>query len=187
MTSASNPDYDEVDGALRRADALPDAAETHGMLCGLTCAAGRPDRETWMGQVLSDTDPANAMVGQCRGVLDQLYQGTMGQLNDSVLDFQLLVPADTDPLPERARALGKWCEGFLFGLGLAGVEITADLPGAVPELLKDMSDISRVEFDIDSPEEADEAAYAEIVEYVRVGVLLINEELHPTKAPPRLQ
>ncbi len=34
--------------------------------------------------------------------------------------------------------------------------------------------------------EAEESAYAEIVEYVRVGVLLINEEMHPLKAPPRL-
>ncbi|MEJ2645024.1 MAG: UPF0149 family protein [Gammaproteobacteria bacterium] len=187
MNTTPNLDYDEVDAALQQAGAIPDAAESHGILCGLTCAGGRPDAQAWMGQVLADTDPANAMVVPCRSVLEQLYQDTMGQLNDSALDFRLLLPMDADPLPDRAKALGKWCEGFLFGLGMGGVKDTASLPGTVPELIKDMSEISRVEFDIDSPEDADEAAYTEIVEYVRVGVLLINEELHPTKAPPRLQ
>ena len=187
MNTVPTPDYDEVDVALQQAAAIPDAAESHGMLCGLACAVGRPDAETWLGQVLADTDPANAMVEPCRSMLRHLYQDTVGQLNDSTLEFRLLLPMDADPLPDRARALGKWCEGFLFGFGLGGVKDTASLPGTVPELLKDISEISRVEFDIDSPEEVDEAAYTEIVEYVRVGVLLINEELHPTKAPPRLQ
>jgi uncharacterized protein YgfB (UPF0149 family) len=36
-------------------------------------------------------------------------------------------------------------------------------------------------------EEADEIAFVEISEYVRTGVLLVNEELQPIKAAHRLQ
>lgn len=180
-------DYDAVQLALQGADALPDAAESHAILCGLSCAPGCADPDAWIAQVLSDTDSANALVAQCRPVLEQLYRSTTGQLNEPGLGFQLLLPTDSAPLPERIWALGKWCEGFLFGLGLGGVKADADLPGSVPELLKDLMEISRVEFDIGDSDETDEAAYTEIVEYVRVAVLLINEDLHPTKAPPRLQ
>jgi len=56
----------------------------------------------------------------------------------------------------------------------------------VREILRDLAEISKVEFDVEGAGEAEEGAYAEIVEYVRVGVLLINEEMHPVKAPPRL-
>ena len=55
------------------------------------------------------------------------------------------------------------------------------------ELLDDLAEIARVDFEVGEPDEEEQAAFAEVVEYVRVGVLLINEELQPSKAPPQLQ
>jgi len=60
------------------------------------------------------------------------------------------------------------------------------LPADVREILRDLVEISKVAFEAAEAGEEEERAYAEIVEYVRVGVLLINEEMHPVKAPPRL-
>ncbi len=52
--------------------------------------------------------------------------------------------------------------------------------------MRDFAEIAGTGFDVEI-DETNETAYSEIVEYVRVGVLLINEELQPIKAPPRLQ
>jgi uncharacterized protein YgfB (UPF0149 family) len=40
---------------------------------------------------------------------------------------------------------------------------------------------------VEDPDEEEQTAFAEVVEYVRVGVLFINEELQPSKAPSQLQ
>ena len=98
--------------------------------------------------------------------------------------FQLLLPDDDDELDERTEALGDWCLGFVYGLAAGGLSEDSELPEDTRELLMDFIEISRAsndvgELDDDSDEEEDEHAFVEIVEYVRTGVLLINEELQP--------
>jgi len=112
---------------------------------------------------------------------------TRAQLCDPGLGFYLLLPAD-EALDEQGRteALVQWCDGLLYGLALAGLGERQDLPDLVREFLNDVAQICRASVD-DWPEEADEAAYTELVEYLRMGVLLINEELQPLKAPGTLQ
>ena len=90
-------------------------------------------------------------------------------------------------LPERTAALSEWCQGFLLGLVSGGIAEDSQLPDDVSELIQDFTEISRAGFELGSASEEDEDAFAQITEYVRVGVLLINEELQPLKAPPRLQ
>jgi hypothetical protein len=91
----------------------------------------------------------------------------------------LLLPADDELLSSRTEALSQWCAGFLFGLALGGFREEVAMPDNVSEVMKDFSEISRAGFTSDATDEADEAAYMEIVEYVRMGVLLLYEELQP--------
>jgi len=62
------------------------------------------------------------------------------------------------------------------------------LPEDTAELMKDMIEISRAGQDVDdagieeSDDNDDELAYMEIEEYVRMGVLLIYEELQPLQS-----
>jgi uncharacterized protein YgfB (UPF0149 family) len=77
----------------------------------------------------------------------------------------------------RADSLGYWCQGFLTGLGLAGMSETSQLPEEVQDFLNDVSHIARIGLDGDNPDEDDEIAYSDIVEYLRMGVLLISQEL----------
>ena len=35
-----------------------------------------------------------------------------------------LLPCDDTPLSQRVQALGGWCEGFLFGAGLTGIDLS---------------------------------------------------------------
>ena len=80
-------------------------------------------------------------------------------------------------LREQANTLVDWCQGFLAGLGLSSVQTSDD---QVLEMIKDISEISQLEVDLLDNEENVQDFY-EIVEYVRMGVLFIQEALQPSK------
>jgi hypothetical protein len=123
----------------------------------------------------------------CIEILDRMQTGILTRLHDEALAFYPLLPADSAALPTRTRALAEWCEGFLFGLALGGLRDEAGLPDTVREVMHDFYEISHAGFHQDVPDEADEVAYVEIAEYVRMSVLLLHEELQPAPAPARLQ
>ena len=53
--------------------------------------------------------------------------------------------------------------------------------------MKDFYDISHAGFVTQAPNEQDETAYVEIVEYLRMSVLLLYQELQAVPASSRLQ
>jgi uncharacterized protein YgfB (UPF0149 family) len=59
------------------------------------------------------------------------------------------------------------------------------LPGEVGEVVRDLTEISRVEVDGGDTEESNENAYAELVEFVRVGVQLLFDELGALRDAPK--
>jgi yecA family protein len=187
MSENQRLDYYEVSDALARAQSAMDAADCHGLLAGLICAAGFADPRVWMAQVFEDFDPKDVLQVAASKQVQALSDDTLVRLNSPELDFELLLPDDDDALRDRAASLASWCGGFLAGLGLGGVSDPAQLPEEVGELLDDLAEIARVDFEVGDPDEEEQAAFAEVVEYVRVGVLLINEELQPSKAPLQLQ
>ena len=187
MMQHRHPDYRELDQILGRAEASAGAAEVHGLLCGLLCAAGRLDEGQWAGQLFVETDTRSVAQQQGRAAVQSLAAWTQDAMNDPVLSMDLLLPAEGQPLFERTAALAEWCQGYLLGLAAGGLAQDAALPEDVAELIRDFTEISRVGFDVEEGDEDDEVAFSEVVEYVRVGVLLINDELQPLKAPPRLQ
>jgi len=187
MSANQGVDFYEIGGALARAQTSVDAADCHGLLAGLVCATGSADPKIWMAQVFDDYNPKDSAQADAARQVQVLYADTLARLNSPDLDFGLLLPDDDDSLRERTESLGSWCGGFLSGLGLGGIADAAQLPEAVAELLDDLAQIARVDFELEEPDEAELAAFEELVEYVRVGVLYINEELQPSKAPARLQ
>jgi uncharacterized protein YgfB (UPF0149 family) len=61
----------------------------------------------------------------------------------------------------------------------------ATLQSEVGEILKDFTEITHVDVDPDDGEESNEAAYAELLEFVRVGVQILFEQLEPLRNVPR--
>jgi len=182
-------DYAGLETALQSVDADCGAAESHGLLCGISCAAGKADTVPWLEHILGEGNTLSAAAQSCREILTALYASTLWHLNDGDLGLALMLPGDDTPLALRSKALGQWCQGFLYGLALGGVPEEGGQPGNVQEIMRDFYEISQASFDHDSDDETDEAAYIEIVEYVRMSVLLCHEELQPlhSQAPERLQ
>ncbi|WJW75875.1 YecA family protein [Thiohalobacter sp. IOR34] len=180
--------YQQLEDDLARAEAALDAAEVQGLLCGLLCATGRLEPSLWRGELFDEAPDANNLaVRQCLERVEHLGGELQRALHDPELGLSLLLPDDDEPLGDRAEALAAWCDAFLGGIGLGGVQENALSSAEARELLGDLAEIARLAFDAEQAGEADEEDYVQIVEYVRLGVLLLAEELTPLKAPPRLQ
>ena len=181
-------EYQDVANALRRASTAVNAADCQGFLCGLICAGGFADQRVWVAEVFEAYDPKDLLQAEAFRLLQRLYEETLVGFNSPELDFQLLLPDDDVTLRERAESLADWCCGFLAGLGMGGLPAQDQLSDEVNEVLDDLSEISRVDFELDEPDEEDRFAFEEVSEYVRVGVMLIYEELQPGgDAQPTIQ
>ena len=187
MQETQSCSYTELDGMLHAAGSETGAAEAHGLLCGMACAGGNVATDVWLEHLLGENNTLSAAARDCNAALTSLQQEIKRQLHDDALGFVLLLPADDEPLTLRTRALGHWCEGFLYGMALGGTRDDAPLPEDSAEIMKDFYEISHAGFTARETADADEAAYLEIVEYVRMCVLLVHEELRPLAATPRLQ
>ncbi len=86
------------------------------------------------------------------------------------------VPQAEQPLPQRAEALREWCRGLLGGLGLGGLAGNLPLSAEGREILGDFGAIAAARFDYADDDEEDENALAEVLEFVRVGTLLLHAE-----------
>ena len=162
-------------------------SEVHGMLCGMLCADTKLDSDLWLEQIRAEGVEDDVAA---RDILLELYAATLSQLTDDSMGFRLLLPDEENSLSLRAESLGQWCEGFLSGLGLGGLDRDIALPEEIHEFLSDLTNIARIGFDTDAADNDDEEAYTEIVEYVRVGVMLFHQELRSrtleSTLPPRL-
>lgn len=173
-------DHDALDDALKRCGASWDAAQTHGLLTGQLAVSGVAAGPDWLIQVLEGTDENNAFRLECQKMLDTLYQSTFWQLSERLSEFVPLLPDDDSDADDRTIAMAHWCEGFLHGLVSAkhGDELRNGLAAEpLADIIRDMLQITRAEFDDTVDEQTNEAAYFELVEYLRVAAQLVYEEL----------
>jgi uncharacterized protein YgfB (UPF0149 family) len=172
--------YTEIQRVLAEERSLADAAEAHGTLAGCLCAAIGYRFEDWLLEIL----PEGQAHPMAKETLRGLYVDTTGALEGPELEFELLLPQDEEPIDARTAALAQWCQGFLYGLGTSVVQDESGLPGDIGEIVRDLTEITHVAVDNAQSEEANESAYAELVEFVRIGVQLVFDELGPLRDQP---
>ena len=177
---ATMPDYLNLQESLLKVNATMEASETHGALCGMLCAQGSADINQWQQHVVGSQEEGNVLMGELAEELQQMYLATISAINNEVAEFECLLAADDEKLSDRVYSLANWCQGFLYGLAAGGIKQGSEMPADSSELMRDFIEISQAAFD-DEESENSEDDYMQLVEFVRVGVLLINEELQPMK------
>lgn len=170
-------DYEEVRRLLVDSELSPSPGEAHGILCGLICGGDPQPSRTWLDQVLPDSGPlaGGPSTGQARAELAQLAEQTLEEIEGPGLGLTLLVPDDSGPLAERARALYDWIRGFLFALGILGIG-EAELSEQTREIFHDFSDLTRLDLEALEEGEENEAALTEVTEFVWVAAMLLYHE-----------
>jgi len=171
--------YDEFARVLRDARVLPEPAEAHGTLAGALCSSRDYGLIEWLREILPDDSPDEKALRS--SVLQNVYNAMVLTLLGNDADFEPLLPDDEAPLAERADALSLWCQGFLYGLGSGNTSDPATVSSEAAEVIRDFTEITHVGVAADEQNEENEVAYAEVLEFVRVGVQLLFVELAPAR------
>jgi|TARA_R110000796_G_scaffold227766_4_gene344669 uncharacterized protein len=151
-------------------------AELHGHLVGRLSAGARYDHGTWLNVANELLDARGTLSEAGKVQLIQLYDASMAELAGSGFEVTLLLPDDSATVDHRTQALGQWCEGFLGGFGL--VERQVELGEEADSALHDFAAIAQVQTDLEESE-ANEVDFMEVMEYVRMAVLMIFSECQP--------
>jgi hypothetical protein len=181
MGGSDGLDFDAVDGALQRFGAQGGVAEVHGSFCGLACFLGAQAGPVWIAGLTIFREPTESDSTSDPGVLSEVAAHTLEALSQGDMSFSPLLPPDDRPLPTRAAGLAEWCAGFMHGLGeAAGHHDAQEALGSdiAREIMTDFAEIVRVSLDTDETELEAETAYTDLVEYVRVSVQILFEDLH---------
>lgn len=172
-------EFNDISDAFIRANLMGSPAELHGVLCGRISGGEHFQEDELVGVVAEFLDVELERVEDLGDMLPELYRFSVGQICSSGFEFSPLLPDDDFSLNERLSSLGEWCQGFLFGLGNSGLSVETELTGDIADALGDLASISHVgTLEDENSDEEDEVSYTELVEYVRVAILLIYAELH---------
>jgi uncharacterized protein YgfB (UPF0149 family) len=174
--------YDEVAQALSAGGSAVLAAEAHGCLVGALCARRVYLPAEWLDELLPEMPDESSDPEVAKAPLQALFEQSRTVLDAPDMEFQPLLPPDEAGLAERVEALGAWAQGFLYGFGAAGPFPQGALPTDVAEVLSDFAEVSKAGNVGSESVEVEESALAELVEYVRVGVQLIYDELADVRA-----
>ena len=150
------------------------APEFHGLMTGYLCAdsGSTVDRRY---ELYQDWTEARLEFDQI-DILEKLYEETLESLEEfSDFEFRVLLPDDDTQIAERSLGLSKWCSGFLSGFGSVGRHNRDSLGENATEVLTDFARIAGMSDPVPEGEE-NEVDLMEILEYVRISVLLIFTE-----------
>ncbi|MDX1592833.1 MAG: UPF0149 family protein [Gammaproteobacteria bacterium] len=176
QTPPAAPDAEELAAALAECGALQGAADAHGMLCALLCADPEIDAASWLASL------GARVPGALPEPLHDMHAVARAQLAGERFDLELWLPGDTAPLTRRVEALAQWCQGYLGGLGLAGIGGDR-LAGDAAEFVHDLAAIAQASHRGESPSEQAERDYAELVEFLRIGTYLVRDALNKPSPP----
>jgi yecA family protein len=149
----------------------------HGYWTGLICGGQSVSPKDWIIALFDKPDAWDTLDPHLARFFLLVAEVTVEQLSDPHYTMQLLLPDDEDPIDERLASLCDWVRAFLAGFEAQGkIQPRPALSEEAKEALSDLQEITAlsVTFNDAASEEQD---YAEVVEYVRLAVLLLHHEM----------
>lgn len=175
--------------------------EVHGQLCGLLCTSKAEKAKVhWFSTVLENLKSRPGLLtenaAESRAALqelDEVFTSTREQLNSEDFGFELFLDPSPQSAVDRMTDLAAWCNGFVYGFGVGAGEQKTALPEDTAELIADFQTIAAYEVGDEEAQEQlsgdtsntseeesvnqNDSDITEIEEFIRVGVLLIAEEM----------
>jgi len=175
------PDYDVAASDLFWLSNICSAAHLHGLLCAQICCTQPFVADAWVEAQMKRNLNVRTLnipfgaVKRAKQLLEAVYQTSFTQLNGLGFDFELLLPDDEEDLLTKTQALSEWCDAFVNELVRLKPEQSfySDDAREAIEHIRTTADINQ---DILENDEQEEQAYMEILEYIRLSVVLIYME-----------
>ena len=167
-----NDSLSQLQQLLAEQDYDFDAYEVEALLVGLIAGGITLDGKAWKQPLTSLLLGDMALTVKLEKAIAAVYADVLAALSAPELDYQLsLVERLADKeLSQRLLQLCDWVQSYLVGFAISQPSLE-QLDDDVREMILDLNDISRVELAADELDEEAEAAYEELLEYVRVVVL----------------
>ncbi len=167
--------YSDLNSIILQKDAADSAAEVHGIAVAMLCLNKNTEASDWINEAFAE---GPSLLQEDKVELNDLFEQTKELMESDEFVFDLLLPDEDEVLALRCTALMQWCQGFLFGMGR--VQTSSEWPGDVDEVLKDIIEFTKLDFDLEEEDiEEAENNLVEIQEYLRAAVMLIRSELNP--------
>lgn len=175
--------FESLSVVLERNNILTSAAEIQGMICGMLGGGMPLECQDWLEPLADFVNQGEPLPKEVIEAFNELFDVTCQQLVASDFALVLCLPDDAAPINERGQALLNWIQGFMLGFGLHQADLTG-CSDDVKEGLDDFAEIARMDEEMTEDEESEQALF-EVMEYVRVTVMLCFNELG--KSPEQQQ
>ena len=173
----------DIQAKLIEIEAPLSVSEYHGHLIGRMVGGQQISGVTGM-QIIADLTAAPVpRLAEEADYWKQHMHEVVAHFEADNYGFHPLLPDDERPLEERLFGIAHWCTGFLNGIGSALDQ------QATKALLKDddtidvFTEITNIDLNASDTNE-NEAMYIELVEYVRLAVLNMHENLKEVLLKP---
>ena len=113
---------------------------------------------------------------ECETLIGMLYDHLFG--DEILLDD--MIPHAEMPLSARIFSISEWLRGFLYGTGeyvQQNLHEYFEVSDELLEMMDDFATLVNVQMDEDDTEE-NEKDFMEIIEYIKIGVLLLATQSH---------
>ena len=172
-----NLDFEQLSAITGQAEIVFSPVEMHGVLAGLLVVDKAVTESQYLECIVGE-QPAVPLAEEVTDALHQLHKDTKVMIASEDFEFEPLLPDDDYTLADRLNAAGDWARGFIMGLSKQGVDAKKIVSPDVSQFIHDLTEISTSEYEVDDSEES-ELIYVELVEYLRMGAILLQEELQP--------
>lgn len=139
-------------------------SELHGIMTGVMTVCHATDEEGWtrLLEELSFALPNQKALE----LLTEYGEDVSFALKDKddAYAYEPLVPDDEHDLYERVLALKDWAGGYITGIGVTGVSLTAE----EREVIKDLSQIAAIRLDDEEEIEVGEEMWLHLFEFARM-------------------
>jgi yecA family protein len=183
--TSSNIDYESFTTILKKHNIIVDASEVQGILCGMLAGGMNIDDQEWIDALADVIHQGELMPTPAQTAIEHMFNKVCQELIEADFALSICLPNDTTPINERGAAFVNWVQGFLLGFGLHQNDLTACSPDT-KEALEDFSDIAKMDEEMQSNEESEQALF-EVVEYVRIGAMLCFNELGKSIIDSKMQ
>jgi uncharacterized protein len=169
------PDFESLEHRLLLGNTPFSPGYIHGMMMGILCISQDLPHKCWQ-RLQGEIPYLDAKIGAGSELFEKLFLLSLSDLEDFEGGVRLMLPQDDSLLAYRIEALADWCDGFLAGIELADKQSKVLLQHPlVKEIVADFNQVKEVSlFARDS--QANEKAYAEIIEFIRISIQLIYAE-----------
>ena len=152
---------------------LASPSELHGLFCSYICAKHLAKNTTQFLRTLEALSPPQTATKE-KTDLEKRFELNQSQLEEADFAFQLLLPDDKVVLSERLQALSEWCLGFGNGIKLLEVDLSNEKLTEVQDAILYFSEIANIDYNAAEENEDSERDYMELVEYIRMAVIMIK-------------